>query len=439
MAGLRTMVQGAVTGRMPAAAPAARTVPGQAVVVRDDPLPAEVRAALDADAAERSGDLAALEIVARQRTALAGAGAVTVTQESALRHSAVWACLRLRANLVSTTPLDAFRKVDGVQLEVVKPALLDEPYPGVDIVEHLYSSQVDLDRYGNSVSLIAGRTALGLPLALELVPMSSVRAHMKGTRIDHWRIGGQRFEVDEVWHEKQWTIGGLPIGLSPIAYAAASISGYLSAQQFVTDWFMGGAAPAGVLRNTELSELDDPVIDLAKDRFKLATAGRDIFVTGADWEWTPAAMDAASAGFLDERQYGVTDVARFMDVPGDMIDAGASGSNITYANITQRNVQLLVVNLGPNYTRRERFWSRRALPAPRFVKFNTDALLRMDPQTREALIQSQVAGKTLAPSEARALNNRAPFTPEQLDELRTFGIIGGTQAPALPAGTGVAG
>ena len=439
MAGLRTMVQGAVTGRVPAPAPSARTVAGQAVVVRDDPLPVEVRAALDEDVAERAGDLAALEVVARQRSSLAsGAGAVQVTQDTALRHSAVWACLRLRANLVSTTPLDAFRKVDGVQLEVAKPVLLDEPYPDVDIVEHLYSSQVDLDRYGNSVAIIAGRTALGLPLALELVPMSSVYAKMKGTRVEYWRIGGKRYEPDEVWHEKQYTIGGLPIGLSTIAHAAWSISGYLSAQQFVTDWFMGGAAPAGVLRNTELSELDDPVIDLAKDRFKLATAGRDIFVTGADWEWTPAAMDAASAGFLDERQYGVTDIARFMDVPGDMIDAGASGSNITYANITQRNVQLLVVNLGPNYTRRERFWSRRALPAPRFVKFNTDALLRMDPQTREALLLSQVAGKTLAPSEARALNNRAPFTPEQLEELRTFGIIGGSQAP-VTAGTGVAG
>lgn len=437
MAGLRTMVQGAVTGRLPAVAPAARTVPGEAVVLRDDPLPAEVRAALDAEAAERTGDLAALEIVARQRQSLAGSGAVQVTQETALRHSAVWAALRLRANLVSSTPLDAYRRVDGVQVEVAKPDLLDEPYPGVDITEHLYGSQVDLDRYGNSVAIIAGRNALGLPLALELVPMASCYAKMKGCRVEYWRVGGQRFEVDELWHERQWTVGGLPIGLSPIAYGAWSIGGYLSAQQFVQDWFMGGAAPAGVLRNTELSELDDPVIDLAKDRFKLATSGRDIFVTGADWEWTPAAMDAASAGFLEERQYGVTDVARFMDVPGDMIDAGASGSNITYANITQRNVQLLVMNLSGNYTRRERFWSRRAMPEGRFVKFNTDALLRMDPQSREALILSRVAGKTLAPSEARALNNLAPFTPEQVEELRTFGIIGGSQAPAQPAGTGV--
>jgi HK97 family phage portal protein len=433
------MIAGALTGRVPAPVPgpAARTVPGQAVVLRDDPLPDEVRAALEAEAAERAGDLAALEIVARQRTALAGSGAATVTQDTALRHSAVWACLRLRANLISTTPLDAFRRVGGMQLEVVKPALLEEPTPGVDITEHLYSSQVDLDRYGNSVAVIKGRNALGQPLALDLAPMGDTRGWMKGNRLDHWRICGERYEVDEVWHERQYTVGGWPMGLSPIAYGAWSIGGYLSAQEFVQQWFIGGAAPSGVLRNTELQELDDTVIDNAKDRFKLATAGRDIFVTGSDWEWTPAAMDAASAGFLEERQYGVVDVARFMDVPADMIDASSSGSSITYANITQRNVQLLVINLGPAYTRRERFWSRRALPAPdRFVKFNTDALLRMDPQAREALILARVAGKTLAPSEARALNNLAPFTPAQLEELVTFGIIGAGQ-PAAPAGTGV--
>ena len=43
-------------------------------------------------------------------------GAAAVTNETALRHSAVWACLRLRANLISTMPVDLYRKVDGIQV-----------------------------------------------------------------------------------------------------------------------------------------------------------------------------------------------------------------------------------------------------------------------------------------------------------------------------------
>lgn len=48
-------------------------------------------------------------------------GSTVVTNETALRHSAIWACLRLRANLVSTMPVDLFRRVDGIQVEVPKP------------------------------------------------------------------------------------------------------------------------------------------------------------------------------------------------------------------------------------------------------------------------------------------------------------------------------
>ena len=46
---------------------------------------------------------------------------VSVTPSTALRHSAVWACRRLRGDLVSTLPIDVFRIVDGVQVEMSKP------------------------------------------------------------------------------------------------------------------------------------------------------------------------------------------------------------------------------------------------------------------------------------------------------------------------------
>lgn len=353
----------------------------------------------------------------RNRYAM-GTGTINVTQETALRHSGWWACLRLRANLLSTLPADSFRDVGGRQVEVAKPDLLVEPYPGVDWTEHMYGSQIDLDRYGNSVGIIRARTALGLPAAIELAPMSMVSAQMRGYKIVEWRVGGETYPIGDIWHEKQYTIGGWPLGLSPLAYAAWSVGGFLSAQQFGLDWFGAGAQPAGTLRNTR-QQIVKGLASEAKADFKAATANRDIFVTGMDWEWTPSAMDAASSGFLDDLRWGVQDVCRFLDVPGDMIDAPQSGSSVTYANITQRNTQLLVTSLGPAIVRRERAWSK-ALPKPRFVKLNTDAFLRLDPETRERVLLARVFGRTLAPSEARALDNLPPFTPDQLAEFATL-------------------
>ena len=54
-------------------------------------------------------------------------GNVTVNAESALAHSAVWACLRLRADLISTLPVDVFRNVGGINVLVNPPEIITQP------------------------------------------------------------------------------------------------------------------------------------------------------------------------------------------------------------------------------------------------------------------------------------------------------------------------
>jgi len=352
------------------------------------------------------------------------AGSVSVTADTAMRHSAVWACLRLRADLISTLPLDVFRRVDGVQVEVPRPPFLVSPDGGA-WSSWMYASQMDLDRYGNTFGVISARDGAGLPTRVDLVDAASVTVRAVDGRVTEYRIGSTTYAPAQVWHERQYVVPGLAVGLSPLAYAAWSIGGYLSAQQFALDWFASGAAPTGHLRNTART-VDPDQADRYKSRFKAAVANRDVLVTGNDWEFTMAEVPASTTQFLDTMRYGVSDVARFLGVPSDLIDGEVSTGSITYANVTQRNLQLLVMNLGPAIVRREEALTA-ALPRPRFVKLNTDALLRMDPASRSTMLLAQVAGRVLAPSEARALDNRAPFTPEQVAEFDT--LFGRTPAP----------
>jgi phage portal protein BeeE len=130
------------------------------------------------------------------------------------------------------------------------------------------------------------------------------------------------------------------------------------------------------------------------------------------------------------------DIARFFGVPGDLIDAAVSGSSVTYANISQRNLQFLIMNLGPAVGRREDTFSRKLVSGPRYVKLNTDALLRMDPAARAQMFKTQIDSRTLAPSEARALEDRPPFTEDQLAEFdRLFGSRSvPTPPPTAPTG-----
>lgn len=357
-----------------------------------------------------------------------------VNNDTALRHSAVWACLRLRANLVSTMPVDLYRRIAGVQVELPKPKVLVTPGGDrVDMTEWLYSSQFDLDRSGNCFGLITERDGLGFPARIDLLSLGDVTVIVKAGELSGYRIGGKVHDPSQVWHERQYTVSGLHVGLSPVAYAAWSIGEYLSIQDFALEWFGNSTVPAAHLKNVTQTLTQDQAVGM-KNRFNASVSAGEPFVTGKDWEYNPLTAANQTTDWLEGKKYGVGDIARFFDCPGDLIDAAVSTGNITYASITQRNLQFLIMHLGPAVVRRENALSRLT-SKPRFVKLNTDALLRMDPLTRAQTMQTQIASRTLVPSEARELDDRPPLTESQMAEFdRLFGTPNKTPAGTQPTG-----
>lgn len=348
-------------------------------------------------------------------------GSVAVTADSALRHSAVWACLRLRANLVGSAPINVWRDAAGGRLDSLKPPTILTTPDGNDLPMWLWATQFDLDRFGNVMGLITLRDGLGLPFRIELWDTSAVNVITRKRKIVGYRYDNVRYDPADVWHERQYVVPGLPMGLSPLAYAAWSIGGYLSAQQFALNWFGSGAQPSGVLKNVEDDQVSIETREEAKRRFRESTRDGDIFVTGSDWEWTPSAVTSQTAAFLDEMKYGISDICRFFDVPGDLIGAETSTGSITYASQAQRMVELLVTALGPVFHRRQVTLSH-VLPARQSCTFDTQYLLRMDPETRSKVLNGQVLSRVRAPSEVRALDNLAPYTSDQIAEFDLLAV-----------------
>ena len=350
-----------------------------------------------------------------------------VTTTAARQQSVVWAAQRLRADLVSLMPVDVFRKVGNLNVAVDTPPVLSMPSAWTDgqpmtIGEWLSASQMDLDAHGNAFGVIRAVDGLGKPAQIDLVKIEDVSCTVRNGQITEYRIAGERTEPRFVWHERQFTLPGFPLGLSPIAHAALSIAGSASAQRFATDWFSNGATPSAHLKNTEQVIPDPAKAALIKQQFLSSMSAGEPFVSGKDWTYDPLAAKAAESGFLEQMQYTDVALTRFFGVPGDMVDVQVSTGNVTYASITQRNLQLLVMNLGGTVKRREDTISTRILPAARFAKLNRSAVLAMDPKTRADLFKTQIDSRQLAPSEARALEDRAPFTDDQLDEFdRLFG------------------
>lgn len=358
-------------------------------------------------------------------------GNTIISAETALKASAMWACLRLRADLISTMQINVVRQVGDIVVSAPStPFLIDPAGDGFGTADWLYSSQMDLDRIGNVFGLITARDGMGLPARVELQRRQDVTVLGRGPSITGYRIAGTEYQPKDVWHERQFTIPGVPLGLSLIAYAAQSIGQYLSAQEFGNQWFANGRIPAAELTN-KAKTIDPKEAKIAKDRFKAAIENRDLFVHGSDWEYNMIAVNDGESQFISTQSFGVTDMARFCGVPGDLIDAASeSSAKITYANITQRNLQLLVMNLLPTLVRRERAISA-AFPKPRYVEFDPDSsLLRMDPQTRATVQAALITARLRVPSELRDGDNLAPYTDDQYAEFdRLFGKTGQAAQP----------
>lgn len=340
-----------------------------------------------------------------------------VNREQALRHSAVWACLRLRADLISTMPVDVFKRMNGVQVEQTKPAVMVAPDgKRMRWDEFVYATQFDLDSAGNTVGVITAINALGKPDRIELVNINDVTFKGTGNRVTSYKVGQREYPPEQIWHERQYVISGVPVGLSPIAYAALSLQAGIAAKEFAANWFLNSTLPSGHLKNTA-KVLKREEAQRVKDSFKAAVQAGDIWASGSDWEFNLVTAKASESQFLETQAATAADICRYLGVPGDMIDVETATGSITYANVTQRNLQLLILNLGPAIVRREQAFSVDMLPAPRYVKFNTSALLRMDPKARLEAHKLAIDSRIYPPSRALDLENMAPLTAEEVAEF----------------------
>lgn len=372
---------------------------------------------------------------------MGGDGATgSVPRSQAVRLSTAWACLRLRADLVSTMPIDTFRRVplpDGssIQLEVPKPPVMVNPAGdefGWD--DWLYASQYDLDSCGNTMGLIEAFDGAGRPAVIRLVPAESVTVFRRDGAWKY-RVENTVYDPQVVWHERQFPVPGTRIGLSPIAHAALMMQPGLSAAKFAAGWFGNGATPVAHMRNTarKLNPLESRK---AKARYEAQMRDGDVFVSGNDWEFNMLQAKASESMFLEQLKFSASEICRFLGVPGDMVDVETSTGSITYANITQRNLQLLIMNLNPALIRRERAFNNRLLPAPRYAKFNRGSLLQMDTAGQYAALKVAIDGRFMAVDEARELLDRQPLTEEQEAQFqRLFARSTTIPQPALPGGT----
>ncbi len=336
----------------------------------------------------------------------------TVTPETALRLSAVWACVRLLADSVSSLPLDAYRGDEEISL----PPLLVSPSAGWSRTEFVYAAMVSLLLRGNAYGMITARSGPRLtPSQVELVNPDDLSVTVLQDGSVAYRYKGRLVDREDLWHVRAFPYPGSPVGLSPIAYAAETIGLGLATVRFGRAFFTQGAAPSGLL--TMESTLSQEDADALKERLKRTQRGtRDpLIVSGDGVKWESMSIAPEESQFVESRRLGVAEIARTFGVPPELV-GGESGGSLTYANVEQRASDFVRYSLTPWIVRLEDAIGT-LLPRGQSVKFNVNALLR---------------GTTLERYQAHEIALRAGFL--SVDEVRALEDLPVLRQPASPSG-----
>lgn len=344
-----------------------------------------------------------------------------ISSDQAMRHAAVWACVRLIAGTVSTLPVDVVRVRGNARREVSAP-LISSPSALVSPITWRDQLMVSLLLRGNAYGLITQRDAAGYPLSIELVHPDKVAGRVEDGRVRLSWDGSEH----ELWpfgdaiHVPAFTVPGSPFGLSVLDYARTTIGSGLASEEWGARFFTDGAVPSAVL-STDQAITREQAQEL-KARFMAAVAGkREPAVLGAGISYTPISVSPGESAFLETFRMSGENVCRLFGLQPEMIGMASSGSSITYANREQRVQDFLTFSLSPWLARIEEALSA-LLPREHEVKFRTGALLRADIQTRYSVYEASArisqmtdGAMPLTVDEMRALEDLPPLT--QTEEI----------------------
>lgn len=357
----------------------------------------------------------------------------SVTIDSALRDAAVWACQRVLVSAISSLPVDQIR-VDGARrVPMTASPIVAAPSGRVSrrawvaqvirsqlVCGQAYGRVVAADgtgQYPRQIETIHPDRVRWIPTDGELVPTVDSKPQTI------WPLG-------DFWHVpvSQLLMPGSPVAMSPIEHAATSIGTGLAAEEFGARFFGDGAHPSALIYSDQ--ELTGPQAEDIKQVFLNAIRGtRSPAVFGSGLKYEKLQIDPKDSQFIDLLQFEVLQQCRIYGVPPSMVYAAISGQNVTYANVAQSDLAFLKYSVTGWITDLEDAWSAM-LPRPQQVKFNVDALLRMDAEARWKIHDLRLKNKTTSVNRVLMLEDELPFPDPAYDEP---GVPGGATADPAPA------
>lgn len=344
------------------------------------------------------------------------AAAATVTYDSAMQLSAVWACVKLLAETVASLPLNVYRIGENdrkvAENHYLYALFAGKPNKYQTKVEFFETVVLNLVMHGNAYCVIE-RNAGGW--ITSLMPIMSAQVETRilddGSIVHTYTqdTGVTVFAADSIWHLK--LMGNGVIGMSPLAYQRNTLGIAQAAETAVTKIYRNGAKPSGVLTLDKI--LNPAQRAQLRESFATLTASTDdrLMVLEGGMKFDAISLSPQDIELLSSRKFQISEICRWYGVPSVMVNDN-NGSTTWGSGIEQIVAGFYKLTLRPLLEKIEASMEAnllRSIDRGRIqCEFDFDALLRADLKSRYDSYRVGITAGVLKPNEARALEHLPP-------------------------------
>ena len=331
-----------------------------------------------------------------------------VTEETALRLSAVYACVRLISDTISTLPYDQYVRRDGQRFPYrPKDAWVDRPSTEMPKTTFWKQVIVSLLLDGNAfVQVVRSGNEI-----VDLIPINPTQV-----RVDR-RNGRKIFFVNEtlvmdstqVLHLTEMMLPGQLRGVSRIKQAKEALGLGLALEEYAAQFFGNGAFAGGVLEFPE--KLSPEQRKEIRETWNAQHQGpKRAHRVGMLWgggKFNPMTVNPAESQLVDQRRFAIEEVARIFRVPPFMLGVSENAA-MAFASIEQQQLFFRQHTIQPYVEMLEDHFAALLENPNTFIKFNMSSIVRADLTSRYSAYNTALMAGFMSVNDVRALEDLGP-------------------------------
>lgn len=317
-----------------------------------------------------------------------GPAGITVTDDTAMNFTAVWAAIRILSESVAQLPLSVNETdKNGNKSPALNHSLyyLMHKKPNMQMTTYTFIQKcmIDLLTRGNSYVWIK-RNGGARPVELIPIPPTDVKLVENEGVIYYELQEGGVIDQEDILHFKIMSRDGY-IGMSPVDVGASSIGYGLALEKYGNSFFGNGAKVSGVLSTDR--HLSDEAIERLKVSFqenytRVGDANKTM-VLEEGLKFQQISLSNEASQFLKSREFSITEIARLFNLPPHLLrDLTKSSFN----NISEQSREFVQYSLMPYLVMMESEMNcklfRKTETGKVECKFIVNALLRGTPKDR---------------------------------------------------------